>query len=395
MNEKKIIRNRILAVALMLIALSLFILLGQRIYFRQGDANQIRLQGFYLEDKNSLDVVLLGSSEVYNDFSSAEAYRVSGITSYPFGLSSNSVALWKYELKEIDSRQNPRILVVELNGACYGKTNTYKYAPFRNLSDSMPLSRNKIDLIEERTEKFTDEDKLSFYMPVFKYHGEIKHNPLTVLSPILRGYNVLRGAFSHPGVILEKHKALNYIHEGNTPLKLYPDAEDYFMEFLDACDESDIERIVFVQFPHLPISEKAVHRNRRYLELEKIVEARGYEYVNLNEFQDEMGLVPEDDYYDGEHLNARGQQKFTHWFMDYLIENYNLKETTLTEKQKQEWDNSAKYIEEFYNYYEEYLKEHPDKKTREKVINENYRTVKILSSRLLNENASADELADD
>ncbi len=385
MKEKSKYKNRILAITSMVLLILAFIIVGQRFFFRQGDPNQVRLQGFYLEDKDSLDLVILGSSEVYNDYSAAEAYRLSGITSYPFGLSSNSVSLWKYELAEIMKRQNPKILIVELNGACYDDSHLYGYAPLRNFSDSIPLSKNKIDLVNNMVEKVTDEDKLSFYMPIFKYHGELKHNPLTVLKPVIRGYNLLRGEFAHPGVIMEKHSKLHYIDIENKKLDLNPDAELYFNEFLDACDDANVEKILFVQFPHIPISKKAATRDQRYLTLEEMVTSRGYDFLNLSDLQDEIGLVVEEDYYDAEHLNARGQRKLTKWFINYLISTYDLEPTKLTEKQKREWDESAKYIEAFYEYYEYYLAEHPDKKTRVKALNENYRTIELLEEWIENE----------
>ena len=60
----------------------------------RGDHNKIRLDGFYMEEKNSLDVVLLGASEVYTAFSSSLAYDEYGFTSYPYAIEANFIDLF-------------------------------------------------------------------------------------------------------------------------------------------------------------------------------------------------------------------------------------------------------------------------------------------------------------
>ena len=87
---------------------------------RRVDHNQIRLAGFYAEEKNSLDMVVMGASETYYGYFADEAYKTAGITSYPYSFQYNPVSLWKYELKEILKRQKPKVLIVEVNGAGYG-----------------------------------------------------------------------------------------------------------------------------------------------------------------------------------------------------------------------------------------------------------------------------------
>ena len=53
-----------------------------------ADHNRERLKGFYQEDKDSLDVVYMGASDVYSDVAPGYAYRRDGITSYIFATPS-------------------------------------------------------------------------------------------------------------------------------------------------------------------------------------------------------------------------------------------------------------------------------------------------------------------
>lgn len=376
--EKKTIVKRISAVALMVVALILFILLGQRFVFARGDQHEVRMHGFYMEDKNSLDVIFLGSSEIYNDFCSAEAYRISGVTSYPFGFASNPATLWPYEIKEILSHQNPKVLIVELNGVTYEHEALNANAPLRYLSEAMPLSKNKIDLINNRAQ----ESKLSYYIPFLKYHSSPTDSAPSLLMPALRGYNVLRGAFSN--VTAEELIKERYSADGTT-LPLFPEAEDSLNEFLDILDEANIEHVLFVRFPHRFMKKNTYLHYQRYNTAIEIVQARGYEYMDMSNIDDEIGLDPKTDWEDGEHLSGRGQRKFTHWLANYLVEKYDLEPTALTEKQKKEWDLSAEYIDAYYVLVEKYLDE--NKKLNYDDISrfslsENYRTIRELNEML-------------
>ena len=53
-----------------------------------ADNDSQRLMGFYQEKENSLDVVYIGASDVYNAFSPALAYKEYGYTSYPYAFGS-------------------------------------------------------------------------------------------------------------------------------------------------------------------------------------------------------------------------------------------------------------------------------------------------------------------
>ena len=110
-------RRRIFKWLSLLITVLALVGVIQCLFCGNMDHDRRRLQGFYLEEKDSLDIVFLGASEVFSDFSSAQAYAEYGFTSYPFAVRSNPVFLWKYELEEILKRQSPQLIVVETNGA--------------------------------------------------------------------------------------------------------------------------------------------------------------------------------------------------------------------------------------------------------------------------------------
>ena len=87
MKAKTPIR-RALRILSLILALLLFVSFAQTYLLRNNERDALRMDGFRMEEKNSLDVVILGSSEVYADFASAYAYELEGFTSYPYAVAS-------------------------------------------------------------------------------------------------------------------------------------------------------------------------------------------------------------------------------------------------------------------------------------------------------------------
>ena len=104
-RQKKLYKKRFLKTLVLMLALILTIGGLQRYVLCGNNQNGIRLRAFHKEDPGSLDVVLLGASEVYSGFGAGEFYKMTGVTSYPYTFESNPVTLWKYQLDEILRRK--------------------------------------------------------------------------------------------------------------------------------------------------------------------------------------------------------------------------------------------------------------------------------------------------
>ncbi|MCR4711804.1 MAG: hypothetical protein K5707_05840, partial [Clostridia bacterium] len=65
--KKKYVKRTIGILSLVL-CLAIGFFLAQTFWLRQIDNNDMRLRGLYLEDPDSLEMIVLGSSEVYNDY---------------------------------------------------------------------------------------------------------------------------------------------------------------------------------------------------------------------------------------------------------------------------------------------------------------------------------------
>ena len=71
-------------------------------------------------------------------------------------------------LRESAKRQNPSVYVVEVNGFLYTEDERKELgkAATREWLDTLPLSRNKVQAINECVQG----KRLSYYVPLLKYH---------------------------------------------------------------------------------------------------------------------------------------------------------------------------------------------------------------------------------
>lgn len=342
-------------------------------FYGQGraDHDTIRIRGFYMEDKNSLDVVLVGASELYADYSAAQAYKEQGFTSYPYAVEENVVDLVENELVEVFNNQSPKLLIIETNFAMYDNKNAVVTdARLRRVTDCMPMNQNKIDIID----RFGDKDNLlSYYLPFIKYHGHLYlfKDSLNDYALELRGFSYLKGMKTRTEAKNFKKYNIKEV-DGTKPLA--PVAEEKFREFLQICkDKIKDSKVVFVRFPHAIATE---HMYDRYLQSNRvgeIVNEYGFDYINFEHNADEIGFDYSKDFYNYEHMNVRGLQKFTSYFAKTIADKYDIKPTQLTDEQKEKWDTSVEYTEKFYNYAESCIN-----KGDEKWLFEKYKVMREL-----------------
>ncbi len=319
-----------------------------------ADHNRERLKGFYLEEKDSLDVVFMGASEVYSDFSPGHAYSSNNITSYLFSTQSNSILNYKAQLKNILSRQNPDLIVIELNGALYDNDGeTTKEANLRNYADNVPLDTIKAEWIAQ----YGGENTLEYIFPLIKYHSTWKDIPddmlyqKTVADDRLRGYSYLKGILNEARIFQSTQRSMNSMLQKSAGSKKPLGAleEQTLRELLQFCRDEQLDNVVFTRFPHIVVM-RTFSRFERSNTVADIVNEYGYDYLNFELNYEQTGLDETTDFYNLDHLNVYGQKKFTDYLTRYLIDNYGLKAREQSDAQKAKWQECADYYTAYYNY---------------------------------------------
>ena len=354
---KKIIK-RTLGIICLIIAVLGAVRILEEFVTKRYDLEALPLKGFYEEKKDTIDVVIMGASEITLGYSAPEIYRNYGFTSAPYAFTINPVPLWKYEMRDIERTQHPKLLIVEINGAIYLEDKyIHRKGSFTRLAENMPLSMNKINMIRELSD-----NPIESFFPICKYHDSWSEFPQEDVKDILmlkkKGFAPLRGAQTN--LYREKISEYPYYPSEDEMMDLNPDAEAALREFIQECKNSSIENVLFICYPHIMAKEEYYERQMRCNRAGEIIREEGMDYVDFDRMLDEIGLKAVPDFFDDHHMNAPGQRKFSNYLAKYVMDKYNIEPRELSEKDKAEWEESVDYIDRFYKYYDDYTKAHAD-----------------------------------
>lgn len=277
--------------------------------------DQRHIRGFYLEPKNSLDVVLIGASELYTGYCAPRMWKTCGFTSYPLSVSSAPACLYRSMLAEALRRQKPKVVVVEVNAFLYDFNEKDTKIGLHKWIYNIPLSANKLSTIRELV---PGGQRMPYYFRLQKYHKNWR-------SPGLWGSALLqRLQMQRAGCSLTKglEVSTTVCTDDVEPKYLDMSAENEqtlrdFCAYAQACG---VENLLFVRFPHRGTVDDATVLPR----MAAVVNDCGYSFLDLDTDAESLGLDRYHDFCDAEHMNVFGMEKFTAWFGQYLTAHYDL-----------------------------------------------------------------------
>ena len=330
MKAKKIIKWIFLIIIFILILL-LFIRVLTYI-MKPSNVNLNNIAGFYSEEKNSLDMIYIGGSAAFVYYEPLRAFEQEGIASYNYASNTIQAELYKTMIKEVLKTQNPEVIIIDARAFQYReKDKPPTEVAYRNVLTGMPFSLNKLEFIYENVEKYLKDGKASYCFDIIKYHRDLKGESIN--NQIKMAFNMyknqLKGFYFVPKVV-----KLTKI-ENNTKKKnsVAEETEKILIDLLEYCKTTECNYLFVVS----PYVEQEEHKeNFNYIS--EIINKYGYDFLDANEFYNEMNLNFETDLYNDAHVNIFGADKYTDFLTNYLKNNYNLPDRRGDEKYQSWFD---------------------------------------------------------
>ena len=266
-------------------ALCAFLFIQLSYQFRDELANtKGNLSGFYAQEKNTLDVVVVGTSATFSAFGPMDAWEQRGFTSYNFCtnvLLENSI---KYAVREIEKTQSPKVIVIDIAPFIFEHYTDINSSEFdeqwvRYNIDGYRYSWNRIQLINHVVPK--DIPKGDYYWDIAKYHSnrepDLGEYWFMKKDNVNKGYNNL--PWKGEQILLLGEKTQDVCSLEGVQNELFLD----LLESLGKCKSE----ILFINQPLVyQTEEQIMHVN--YMK-EKIKE-KGYDFLDMSDFYDEIGI---------------------------------------------------------------------------------------------------------
>ena len=273
-------------------------------------------------DNNSIDVLFLGSSQMFRTVDSARLNNIYHIRACNYGASGQSMSITPYYFDEALKTQTPKLIVVEVgcvfikNSELTSKEIAWNYAP-------TPITNEKIKSLEQILGSKQKAYEHTF-LPLLVYHdrwrtlGEKdseknKYDIDYVLNP--EKFNSL---YPYGFVYSLKVKAVNYDFENtDTSLTAIPEESKAAIKYLDEeCRKRKIN-LLFFKSPAPIWTRGECESVKQYFKGQKL------DYIDLNERCDDLLLNDSTDFSDEKHLNTYGATKTTDYIAKEILPAYN------------------------------------------------------------------------
>lgn len=300
-------------------------LLKPKYYYTENWPTTNTYMDFYQLEKNSVDVLMLGSSHAVTTLNPQIIYDNYGITSYNLGCEQQSPLITYYWLREALKYQSPKVVILDTytfhkytDGYIYNGMNCSEGA-VRKAMDSMRLSPLKVEAALNIERYDESQNGLSFLFLNIRYHARwtgLGENDFTENKMIahggIKGFSALGG--TNPNSQYTPFKTEDA--ENIEPEEFVDIAKEYIDKTIELCKQKGIKLILI----NIPCGEPIA----RYKATKNYADMREVPYLDFNE----QALYNAISYNASENLlshpNYLGAEKISNYMGEILSSQYNI-----------------------------------------------------------------------
>lgn len=274
---------------------------------------------YVTEAENTIDVVCLGSSDMWSGFVPTHLWEKYGFTSVVSSFSHQSVAQAQMMLEGITKTQNPKIALIDIDTLYDG----------RGVEEPIAPGKNKLKHFFSMADPEAFENRITDTFQIFTTHNIWKDY----------GKKIKRRPYAH-GYLYNK----TVVKNADKPYMIETDERDIPIEtranelrsFTNYCKKNDIQ-VLFVEMPSFYSWNYA-----RYNAVQDLADELDVEFLDLNFMYDEIGISITDCYRDhGSHLNYAAACKVTEYLGAYVRDNYDIESRRDDSQIAEYWDEEV------------------------------------------------------
>lgn len=304
-----------------------------------------QIRHFYELDKNTVDVLIVGSSHAFVNFNNGTLFEKYGIASYNMG--GGLQAMWNsyYNLKEALKYQKPELIVLE----GYGVSHNFEYFDYDQDDLSikntvgMKWNWNKIKNIVATVEP---KRRFEFLLEFMQYHQRYRWlgrgDFLDDYGSQNWEYNWYGKSWKGQNLFMSSQEIeIMDVSRVDYMTELLPKVEEYYRKTIELAKDNGIPIVIIVA----PYSLQEVEEGK-YNKAKEIAAEYDVKFLDCNLELDKIGLDLKSHYHDICHMTVEGSQVFSNYIGSFLKENYQISDRRGDEKY-QSWEEQSEYINRY------------------------------------------------
>ena len=272
-------------------------------------------RGFFAEEKNTLDVIFLGNSNVYPAVSPAIISEISDTSSYVYAMGYQTVWVAYYLLYNMLDYQKPKAVFLDMDSAFTDEM--YDDSYYRKAFDYVPLTAKKLETLSADVFDYSFTDILSYVFPIMRY----KERVFELDSDCYKNYgkyelNESKGFYTSDASVAFTGD-LNYMADNGETETMPEVVTEHLDKLVKLCEENGIKLVLM----NIPVAGKtnSFWNLARHNAVASYAEEKSLTYIDFNLITDEIGIDWATDTYDGGiHLNKYGAEKISKYLANYI-----------------------------------------------------------------------------
>ena len=326
------------AVVLVVCFTLIFYVVTNQVLMIKRDDGAYLMRAYHEQPKDTVDVLMVGSSRTGMNLDCEELWKNHGISGYSLWSGGQSMISTYYYLEEALEVSRPKVIVYDVQ-ALLGLP--YDSSEVINYQDTYGLVNLKRRIQSIRT-TVPQRNWLLDFMGFGIYHN--RYNELTqedFRRCAWTGLNAMtKGSTFRVG-------AMPVQQYGNVKPKDYQlpidkEYESYFREAIKMCESRGIP-LCLVLTPSCQANSDQPHINY----IESIANEYGLSLLNFNTMADELGITANDFWFDGNHITTNASRKISAYLAERLVDQYGLEDHRGDDRFRS-WDDFMHYQQNVY-----------------------------------------------
>lgn len=275
---------------------------------------------FYKYDKNTVDVLCVGSSHAYCSINTVQMYDDYGIAACNLGDGAQAVWYSYYYIVEALKTQKPLVVILDVYTAKEENDSYFDYNNAQmNLINLKPSFNKWRALRTAEIGGISEQAKVFWEFPVtHSRYGELQRQDFDLKW----NKNVFFSGYQYDTKIvpyeLEKIRDVKEVKE---IVPITNKAEEYIRKTIELCKKENID-VILVNAPWPDITDEV---QKKYNYIQKIAAEYEVPFLNGCLYNKEIGMdYTVDSMGNGGHLNHAGATKYTKWLVEFMQEHYKL-----------------------------------------------------------------------